>query len=207
MWISPLVYPKMFKVFGRHFHKRAKDLLSQYGIEDKNLIVGAAFARSPYYASLLPGNRYIVFSCNWFSLLVAADNNADIVAYKRLIGHEYGHIHCWNRQQFPETDKFCCAKVEEVYADFYGCVSLLNGSREHLVLGLRRIVELRHKDRFWKDTGDVTHPTFEQRIFYAEHFDWSPELVSSIIRDAKITTTREQVEGIFFSFPALPSLH
>ena len=73
---------------------------------------------------------------------------------------------------------FFIAYVNELYADFGAAEKMANSSRQKLLDAMEY-----KKARKNKDEGTCDHPSWAQRIYYAEHYDFGEELIRQIAKD------------------------
>ena len=205
MIISPLAYYGLVREFGKGFRQEAALILSDFRIDVRRLVVVSTF-QGRYFGCLLPDRKHIAISSDWIVLLVRSKDLRDLNAFKRLIGHEQGHIYVQKHVQNPSKDQNAWAKVEEVYADFYSGAQSLDCNRASLVAALQRVVELKMRSKHWKDRMNSSHPSFAQRILYAQRFDWSDDLIKRILLDAGYVATNDLIDNIVTAFPPLPHL-
>ena len=130
-------------------------------------------------AGLLKHSK-IFISPNWIIKLITDEYNIAETAFLQTVGHELTH----KDGDFPILKygvnyvKFI-AYVNEVHADFGSAQKMLNSNREQLLQSM-----LYKQSQFSNiDKGDYAHPSWEKRICYVKHFNFTKTLIKQIMYD------------------------
>lgn len=75
------------------------------------------------------------------------------------------------------------AWTNEVHCDFNGARIFADSSREKLLQSMKYKLAYNENNGV-KDTGDGAHPSWKQRIHYAEKYDFREDLIRKIAEDA-----------------------
>lgn len=159
------------------------DILKQ--VEKRNLPNGIHLRFSWLYkhTSTLDGvsfpSKYILLSTAWAFYIIFNNDDEMKNAFNITIGHEMTHKECdiFVLKHGPQFVKFI-AYVNELHADFGAAQKMANSNRQSLLDSMKYKKE--HKD---EDKGNSSHPTWTQRIYYTEHYDFNQELIQQIAMD------------------------
>lgn len=116
----------------------------------------------------------------WATQLVLYNSVETHNAFLITIGHELTHKDCdiFFLKHGLRNIRFV-AWVNEVHADFGATQKMANNNRQELVNSMK------YKKSYKEEDKDKTnHPSWERRIYYAEHFDFGKELIQQIAKDA-----------------------
>lgn len=136
----------------------------------------------------------IMCSPEWAARLVLFNDEATINAFAMTIGHELTH-------KGKELNKKCLSKnnrrfkswVAEVHADFGGAETMVDCDCNKLIEAIEYKLSLKKKNR-----DSNSHPSWNRRKFYAEHYDFNANLINRIAEDTKCKNKDLIDEAIHF---------
>lgn len=129
--------------------------------------------------------KRIIFSYEWAVQLVLSDSKEVLNAFTITVGHELTHKRGNMRCIGTKSDKQFINWINEVYCDFNASQLMCKGSRELLVRASKYKREMnaprKKKHILRKPNKDsLTHPSWNQRVKYAENFNFDENLVREI---------------------------
>ena len=124
-------------------------------------------------------NSSIIVTPEWAARLVMYSDEEVHNAFKITLGHELTHKDndlCFFKYRVKYY-KFI-AHVNEVHADFGGAQKMANANR-HILLNA---IDYKKSNKR-VDKADSTHPSWEQRKYYAENYNFNEALIQQIAKD------------------------
>ncbi len=119
---------------------------------------------------------------NGWAIKILFEYSSEVTtALSGTIGHELTHL---EGDYKSKTNKQFASWVSEVHADFGGCQKMLESKRNSLLVSLQfKKTEKEQHGRI--DISSETHPSWEQRIYYATNCNFDEELLRKIAYDVQ----------------------
>lgn len=186
--ISPFVKWHIYKEAKRlkkSVPKNYKDILQRYidmnpSTQHKLLFLWTYDSGSPILNAnaALPG--CITFNAAWAARVVLYDSIDTRNAFLITIGHELAHEEGDFYQKISsKSDLKFLSWINEVHADFRAA-ELLCKTRKDLLLAIDYKKSLREND-----INAISHPSWNNRRYYVENYDFTNELIRQIANDAE----------------------
>lgn len=164
-----------------------KKQVAALGLNDNKIIFSwlLDFGRKTLNATaFFPG--YIILNAQWAAHLVLYDSEMVNNAFRQTIGHELTHKEndyaFW--EYFTKEKKFI-NWINEVHADFGSAEKTLDYSRDKL----RQSLEYKRRAKRDKDKDSFTHPSWQTRCKYVEHYDFNEKLIKRVAKDTGCDNT------------------
>lgn len=141
----------------------------------------------------------IIFNGAWVENLLLGYNDMDIVrnAFHITLGHEVTHLeYPWKyRMTLRKSDYKFSHWIDEIHADFNAAKLACDSNRERLISACKYKLQKKRKDK-----SDYTHPSWEERLHYAQNYDFNKELIIKIASDTGCRN-KELIENACEYFP------
>lgn len=133
--------------------------------------------------SAFPG--IIVVNAKWAERIIFYDSDDTRNAFKITLGHELTHKdHELSALFRKKPEKYYIAKVNEVRADFGAAQKMAKSSRQSLIKSIKYKADLINKDEY---ESDEFHPSWSERMYYAQNYNFTKELIQKIASDNHFT--------------------
>lgn len=137
----------------------------------------------------------------WAAQLVLHDTVDTRTAFMMTLGHETAHdektgFPLWAYVVFLPYLGFL-RHVKETYCDFRAAQKVCNSDRDRFVKSIDYKIDFK-KEIGEKNINDFTHPSWQKRRAYAEHFDFGESLIKQIAKDNKCSGKRIETTVINF---------
>ena len=139
----------------------------------------------------------LVITMNYLWALEVVNNYGCLETMNALsisIGHESGHIN--GDFRYKGKHKALVNWIVEVHNDFYGCALNASYQKNALISSCEYKYRYKKERNIEDDSKSATHPTWEQRIKYAEYGSFDEELFKMIAEDSNVTITKD-IELLF----------
>lgn len=182
---------KLKKKIPKNYKERLKEIVAEANSPVKICFSWAKDGGS-HVLNATACKKMLLFNAEWATRLILFDTTETRNSFRLTVGHELTHLdgdikirHC------KKNDKKFLAWIHEVHADFGGAQKMCKNKRELAVAGIEYKQKLKKSDK-----DRYSHPSWEKRLYYIRHYDFSKELLEVLANDTGCNN-RELIQKVY----------